>query len=483
METSGLTRAERAARGKAARAAAPRSSHAEFARGAGDPSPLTLLAEQDETRVPELLPIRYDRMAVSAFTYFRGAALPMAADLARTPRTGLEVQVCGDAHLMNFGLFASPERRMVFDINDFDETLRGPWEWDVKRLAASLEIAARDNGFPAKRRAGIVVSAVAEYRRAMREFSGWTALRVWYAHADVREIKAMYADKLGASRRESLARDVRKAGARSNLGALRRFAHVREGRLRIAAEPPLIVPVDQLTGPGAGEQPAELTAMLGEILASYRDTLEPERRAVLDRYRYVDLARKVVGVGSVGTRCWMALLLGNDERDPLFLQAKEAGPSVLERFVGRSRYRNAGKRVVVGQRLMQTVSDVFLGWVRADSFDGGRRDFYFRQLRDGKGSADVESMTPKGMLAYGRLCGWTLARAHARTGDPVALAAYLGSGTRFDNAVGEFARGYADQNERDHAVLRKRIAAGAIATASEQGSARRCRTGAPQPDR
>ncbi|ASR36068.1 hypothetical protein BAY61_14840 [Prauserella marina] len=469
METSRLTRAERAARGKAARAVAPRSSHAEFARPEGAPSPLTLLAGQDETRVPELLPIRYARMAASAFTYFRGAALPMAADLARTPSTGLEVQVCGDAHLMNFGLFASPERRMVFDINDFDETLRGPWEWDVKRLAASLEIAARDNGYPAKRRTGIVVSAVAEYRRAMREFSGWTALRVWYAHADVREIRAMYADKLGASRRENLKRDVRKAGARNNLGALRRFAHVREGRLCIAAEPPLIVPVDQLTGTEAGlaegGEPGALTAMLGDILSSYRATLEPERRAVLDRYRYVDLARKVVGVGSVGTRCWMALLLGNDEHDPLFLQAKEAGPSVLERFVGPSRYRNAGKRVVVGQRLMQTVSDVFLGWVRADSFDGGRRDFYFRQLRDGKGSADVESMTPKGMLAYGRLCGWTLARAHARTGDPVALAAYLGSGARFEEAIGEFARGYADQNERDHVALRERIASGSIAAA------------------
>ncbi|PXY25903.1 hypothetical protein BAY59_20265 [Prauserella coralliicola] len=454
------TRADRAAEGKAARAAAPRSSHAEFTRDPVRVDPLALLARQDATRVPELVPIRYGRMAVSPFTYFRGAALPMAADLATTPRTGLTVQACGDAHLLNFGMFASPERRMVFDINDFDETLPGPWEWDVKRLAASLEIAARDNGHPPRDRRAVVLACVAEYRRATREFAASTALDVWYAHADVESVRAAYAGRLGAARRRKLAHNVAKARTRTNLGALRRFAEARDGGLRIVPDPPLIVPIDDVAGEGQHRE--EVRGRLASVVKAYRATLEPERRALLDRYRMVDIARKVVGVGSVGTRCWMVLLLGNDEHDPLFLQAKEAGASVLAEFTAPSRFGNEGRRVVVGQRLMQTVSDIFLGWVRVEGFDGRTRDFYLRQLRDWKGSAETESMNPAVLRVYGRLCAWTLARAHARTGDAIAIGAYLGSGATFDEAVADFAAAYADQNERDHAALVAAIAKGRV---------------------
>ncbi|MBK1787052.1 DUF2252 domain-containing protein [Prauserella cavernicola] len=455
------TREERAARGKAARAVAPRSSHAEFTR---DPAvdPLALLAQQDASRVPGLVPIRYGRMAVSPFTYYRGAALPMAADLASTPRSGLTVQACGDAHLMNFGVFASPERRLVFDINDFDETLPGPWEWDIKRLAASLEVAARENGYTVQQCRSVVLAAGAEYRRAIRGFAASTALAVWYAHADVDTVRAMYADQIGAGRRRKLARNVARAHTKDNLGALRRFASVTDGRLRINPDPPLIERMEDLAG-AEHQDPDQLWAQLIGVVKAYRGSLEPERRALLDRYRVVDMAHKVVGVGSVGTRCWMVLLLGNDESDPLFLQAKEAGRSVLAPYAGASRYGNEGRRVVVGQRLMQTVSDVFLGWVRVEGFDGRTRDFYVRQLRDWKGSAETEGMKPAALQVYGRLCAWTLARAHARTGDVVALAAYLGSRSVFEEAIASFASAYADQNEKDHTELLSAITAGKIA--------------------
>lgn len=447
----GLTTTERAAMGKAARSVVPRSRHAEFTRHPNAPTPLELLAGQDTHRVPELVPIRYERMALSPFGYFRGAALPMASDLAGTPRTGFVVQACGDAHLSNFGLFASPERRLVFDINDFDETLPGPWEWDVKRLAASLEIAGRDNGFPRKRRSEVVAATTAEYRRAMREFARWTVLRVWYVHADVETVRANYGGELSAARRKKLSHTTAKARARDQLGALHKFTERGEGGPRIASDPPLVVRVEDLGVPGARVD--ELISDLRRMLSTYRDTLEPERRLLLDRYRVVDFAREVVGVGSVGTRCWMLLMLGKDDQDPLFLQAKEAGPSVLEAYVGPTTFDNSGQRVVVGQRLMQAVSDVFLGWVRVTGLDGRTRDFYVRQLRDWKGSADVETLDPPGMLAYGRLCAWTPARAHARTGDAIAIGSYLGSGTSFDSAIAEFAATYADQNERDHAAL------------------------------
>jgi uncharacterized protein (DUF2252 family) len=452
-----LSREERVARGRAARTEVPRSSHAEFAPGPDRPDPVALLETQAETRVPELLPIRYGRMALSPFTFFRGAALPMASDLAGTPRSGLTVQACGDAHLANFGLFASPERRLVFDINDFDETLPGPWEWDVKRLAASLEVAARSNDFSTKVRRDIVLASVAAYRGAMREFAGMTALEVWYAHADMAEVRARIEPRLAHRGRKALARSLAKARTKDNLGALSRFAGVADGKPGIVGDPPLIVPMRDLVGDAA-----QATDQLRGMLESYRTSLGHDRRALLDQYELVDFARKVVGVGSVGTRAYMALMLGTDESDPLFLQAKEAGPSVLEAFAGTSEYDNCGQRVVVGQRLMQTVSDIFLGWVRVKGFDGRTRDFYLRQLRDWKGSAEIESMVPEGVRAYGELCGWTLARAHARSGDRIAIAAYLGSSPAFDVAVREFADAYADQTERDHRLLVEAIDSGRI---------------------
>jgi uncharacterized protein (DUF2252 family) len=456
-------REQRVARGKAARAEVPRSSHAEFTAGPERSDPLALLERQALTRVPELLPIRYGRMAASAFAFYRGAALPMASDLARTPRSGLMVQACGDAHLANFGLFASPERNLVFDINDFDETVPGPWEWDVKRLATSLEIAARTNSFSGKERRSIVLASVAAYRRAMRGFAAMDTLAVWYAHLDIEKITALTDVQLHNRQRKEMARIASKARTKDNLGALGRFAATTDGVTRIRPEPPLVVPVRELVGSSAEADAAE--EMLRAVLNSYRETLEPERRVLLDQYRLVDTARKVVGVGSVGTRSWMLLLLGDDgddDVDPLFLQAKEAGPSVLEEFVGASEYQNSGQRVVVGQRLMQAVSDIFLGWVRVDGFDGQPRDFYLRQLRDWKGSLDPETMLPVGLQAYGEVCGWTLARAHARSGDRIALAAYLGKSDAFDVAVHEFAGAYADQNERDHRQLVEAIGSGRI---------------------
>jgi uncharacterized protein (DUF2252 family) len=453
------TRDERMDRGRSARRAVPRAGQAEFTPAPDRPDPLSLLEKQAQHRVQELLPIRYGRMAASPFAYFRGAALPMASDLAGTRSTGFVVQCCGDAHMTNFGVFASPERRLVFDVNDFDETLPGPWEWDVKRLATSLEIAGRDNGYPTKARREIVTAGVAAYRRAMREFADMTTLEVWYARADMDSVQARVDEHLNRERRKRLARSMAKARTRDNLGALARYAGVKDGDAAILADPPLVVPVADLAG--AGMDPAQLMSQLRDMLMDYRECLEPERRTLLDQYRLVDFARKVVGVGSVGTRAFIALLLGDDDRDPLFLQAKEAGPSVLEEFVGASEY-DPGRRVVVGQRLMQAVGDIFLGWVRVQGFDGQSRSFYVRQLRDWKGSADVEVMVPKGMLAYGELCGWTLARAHARTGDRVAIASYLGAGTTFERAVAEFARAYADLNDLDYRALVDAISSGRI---------------------
>jgi uncharacterized protein (DUF2252 family) len=382
----------------------------------------------------------------------------MAADLARAPRTGLEVQLCGDAHLSNFGAFAAPDRRLVFSVNDFDETLPGPFEWDVKRLVASFAVAARDRGFDAARRTAIELAAARSYREAMRGFAGQRGLEVWYARADVEEIRARYENT--AQRRKRLARGLAKARTRDNIGALARFTAVVDGERRFVAEPPLVVPVRDLV-PEANER-RTLEEGLSGIVRGYRDSLPLERRALLDQYRPVDLARKVVGVGSVGTRSWMVLLLGRDADDPLFLQAKEAGPSVLEQFLGPDPHRNHGERVVTGQRLMQAVGDILLGWHRTTGIDGRRRDFYLRQLRDWKGSVEVEAMVPSGLRMYAELCGWTLARAHARSGDRIAIAAYLGSSTRFDQALVRFAEFYADQNERDHGALVDAIAAGRI---------------------
>jgi uncharacterized protein (DUF2252 family) len=457
-----LTVAERAARGKAARKEVPRSSHATFEPPANRRDPIRLLQRQAKTRVPELVPIRYGRMLVSPFTFYRGAALIMASDLSATPRSGLTVQCCGDAHLSNFGAFASPERRLVFDINDFDETLPGPWEWDVKRLAASMLIAARDSGFPVKDQDQIVLDTVEEYRSAMARFAAMKNLDVWYAHLDVegtiQELASQFKKKV-VKRAE---KQVAKARTKDSMSAFSKLTHMVEGEPRIVAEPPLIVPIEDLAhGEGIGSK--ELFDALHQLLRSYRETLEHDRRILLEEFRLADFARKVVGVGSVGTRAWIALMLGRDGQDPLFLQMKEAEASVLEQFLGASEFENHGERVVCGQRLMQATSDIFLGWLHVPEGEGGLpRDFYGRQLKDWKGSAEIEQMVPKGMSQYGRLCGWTLARAHARSGDRIAIASYLGSGPSFDRAIVEFSNAYAEQNERDHRALVEAVDAGRI---------------------
>jgi uncharacterized protein (DUF2252 family) len=462
---SRLSPAERAARGKAARAEVPLDSHAAFDPAADRPDPVSLLEQQAESRVPELLPVRYGRMMVSPFTYFRGAALSMASDLATTPVSGLAVQACGDAHLSNFGIFGSPERNLVFDINDFDETLPGPWEWDVKRLAASLEVAARDNGFPGKRRREIVLATVASYRRAMRDFAAMTNLDVWYAHADIDQMRAQFESQLKARQRTAVDSGLARARSRDSMQEVAKLTHLVAGRLRIIADPPLLVPIADLV-PEQGDRTG-LESELAGLIAKYRRTLATDRRFLLEQFEFADMARKVVGVGSVGTRCWIVLMLGRDESDPLFLQVKEAGPSVLSAFVGASKYANQGQRVVAGQRLMQASSDIFLGWQRTDAGDGVRRDFYVRQLRDWKLSLEIDTILPRDMRMYGELCGWTLARAHARSGDRVAIAAYLGGSDVFDQAITEFVAAYANQNERDHDALIAAAASGRVTAERE----------------
>jgi uncharacterized protein (DUF2252 family) len=429
------------------------------------PDPVSLLEQQAASRVPELVPVRYGRMLVSPFTFFRGAALGMATDLAGTPSSGLTVQACGDAHLSNFGIFASPERRLVFDINDFDETLPGPWEWDIKRLAASLEVAARGNACTRPERREIVLSCITRYRTAMRRFAGMTNLDVWYAHAELDELQAQYQSLLDARQRKAVETDAAKAMTRDSMQAFSKLTHIVDAKPRIIASPPLIVPLADLLSAEADSTGVE--QQLTGLLASYRRTLATDRRHLLGQFEYVDTARKVVGVGSVGTRCWIVLLLGRDQEDPLFLQVKEAQRSVLAPFAGASRYTNQGQRVVAGQRLMQASSDIFLGWQRVPAgLDGVARDFYVRQLRDWKLSIDIETMLPQGMRIYGELCGWTLARAHARSGDRIAIAAYLGGGDVFDQAITRFAAAYADQTERDHAALAEAAKSGRISVES-----------------
>jgi uncharacterized protein (DUF2252 family) len=455
-----LTVAERAAHGKAARAEVPRSSHAEYEPPARRTDPIKLLERQAKTRVPELVPIRYGRMLVSPFTFYRGAAMIMASDLADTPRSGLMVQCCGDAHLSNFGVFASPERRLVFDLNDFDETLPGPWEWDVKRLAVSMLIAAQSNGFTAADQDRIVLETVRGYRTAMLGFAPMKDLDVWYARLDIEGV----IDELGSQLKPSMTRRAKKglakARTKDSMSAFSKLVRVVDGEARILADPPLIVPMADLV---EGRRRDELFGELQALLLSYRETLQDDRRILLEQFRLVDFARKVVGVGSVGTRAWIALLLGRDGEDPLFLQMKEAEASVLEEFLAPSEFENHGERVVAGQRLMQASSDIFLGWVHVEEgIDGKRRDFYARQLKDWKGSAEIEQMVPKGLIAYGRLCGWTLARAHARSGDRIAIAAYMGKGTTFDRALLEFSYAYAEQNERDYKALAQAVESGRI---------------------
>ncbi|MFY9650100.1 MAG: DUF2252 domain-containing protein [Trebonia sp.] len=433
---------------------------------ASRPDPITLLEEQAKARVPELVPVRWGRMMVSPFTYYRGAALPMASDLATTPVSGLTVQACGDAHLSNFGVFGSAERNLVFDVNDFDETLPGPWEWDVKRLAASMEVAARSNGFSDKQRRKIVAGTVAGYRQAMRDFAGMSQLGIWYARADIDQLRAQLESKMDDRQRKLVAKSAAKARTRDSMEELGKLTTTVDGQLRIMADPPLLVPIEDLLADPS--QRSALESEIHSIMSKYRRTLATDRRYLIDQYEFVHMARKVVGVGSVGTRCWIVLMLGRDESDPLFLQVKEAEESVLSRFLGASEFANMGQRVVAGQRLMQASSDIFLGWHRvAAGLDGKQRDFYVRQLRDWKFSLDVDAMVPGGMRMYGEVCGWTLARAHARSGDAIAIAAYLGGSDVFDQAIAQFADAYADQNERDHEAVLEAVKAGRIV--AEQG--------------
>ncbi len=453
------TVSESVSRGRAARRLVPRSSHATFEPSADRPDPVALLERQAQTRVPDLVPIRHGRMLVSPFAFFRGAAAIMAHDLASTPRTGLDVQCCGDAHLSNFGVFASPERRLVFDLNDFDETLPGPWEWDVKRLAVSMLIATQSNGFRTKDQRRAVLDTVSAYRTAMLDFATMHSLGVWYSRFEIESLLSQYASQFAPKTVKQTEKTLARARTKDSISALSKLTYVVDGETRIVDQSPLIVPVERIA---EGTARDEIFDRLHEILRTYRDTLPLERRRLVEQFRLVDLARKVVGVGSVGTRCWIALLLGPDGKEPLFLQVKESEPSVLEQFVGESGFSNHGERVVVGQRLTQASSDIFLGWLRADAGDGVERDFYCRQLKDWKGSAEIEHMLPDGMAAYGTLCGWTLARAHARTGDRVAIAAYLGNGASFDRAILAFSEAYAAQNERDYATLLAGVESGRI---------------------
>jgi uncharacterized protein (DUF2252 family) len=445
--------------GKRARKLAPRSSQAAWKPGPDRVGPLEVLAEQDETRVPELVPVRYGRMLASAFTFYRGAAGIMAADLAASPDSGLRVQLCGDAHLSNFGVFQAPDRRLVFDINDFDETLPGPFEWDVKRLAASVAIGARDRGFTGSESEAAVLSAVSTYRTAMSEFASMGELDVWYARLDVEAAASQWQGEVGKAERRRLEKNLDKARNKGSLRALKKLTETVDGHIRIADRPPLLVPIDKLAE-REGRDPAEIRGLIEGLLGTYRDSLDDQAQVLAERYRYVDAAHKVVGVGSVGTRAWIALLLGRDEQDPLFLQMKEAGPSVLEPFAGASKFRNHGHRVVAGQRLTQAASDVLLGWLTVEGIDGMKRDFYVRQLWDGKGSAEIETMSAETMATYAGLCGWSLARAHARTGDRRAIAAYLGHGDKFDHAIAEFSEAYADQNQADYEVVKDAERAG-----------------------
>jgi uncharacterized protein (DUF2252 family) len=458
--------AERTERGRAARAECPRASHAAFELAPGR-DPVAILEAQSAARVQEVVPLRYGRMLVSPFTFYRGAAAVMAHDLATTPRTGLDAQLCGDAHLANVGGFASPERKLVVDLNDFDETLPGSFEWDVKRLAASFEVAGRDRDFTDAQRTKAVLSAVRAYRGWMRELAAASNLDVWYAQLDVEKIQERLREQEDHRQAKTVAQSAAKARTKDSLKAFAKLTTEVDGERRIVSDPPLIVPLQDLAE-DAGVTSERMIEGLHDLFRRYRRTLLPDRRHILEQFRWIDVARKVVGVGSVGTRCWIVLFVGRDGDDPLFLQVKEANASVLEPYLGKSKYANHGQRVVLGQRLMQSASDIFLGWVRAEeTLDGVPRDFYFRQLWDWKASVDLDAILPRGLEIYGDVCGFLLARAHARSGDRVAIASYLGKGDAFDRALLEFATAYADQNERDHAALREAARTGRIVVEEE----------------
>jgi uncharacterized protein (DUF2252 family) len=466
-----LSDSESKEKGKQARASVPRDSHATFTPSPDRPDPVSLLEEQAVSRVPELVPIRYGRMLVSPFTFYRGAALIMASDLSTTPRSGLTAQICGDAHLSNFGVFGSPERSLVFDCNDFDETLPGPWEWDVKRLAASIVVAARGRGFAKDVRTDAIVGLGRVYREAMREMAGMSTLDVWYSHVDIENVLALLKAQAAATGSKNEARMaatttkvIAKARTKDTMKALDKLTTVVDGQRRIVSDPPLVVPADELFPELQKDAQVEI---FHELLRRYRASLPTDRRHLIEQYQFTDMARKVVGVGSVGTRVWILLLHGPNPDDVLFLQAKEAEASVLERFTKKSQYANHGARVVAGQRLMQASSDIFLGWQRTEGLDGTPHDYYVRQLQDWKGSVDTDYAIPAGMTAYGELCAHTLARAHARSGDRIAIAAYLGNNSTFEKALAKFAESYADQNERDYEEFASACASGRLH--AEQG--------------
>ncbi|HEX4525998.1 MAG TPA: DUF2252 domain-containing protein [Gaiellaceae bacterium] len=452
------TEAARAAKGKAARAATPRSRHADWEAPADRPSPVDLLEQQAQTRVPELVPIRYGRMLVTPFTFYRGAAYLMASDLSSLPKSGLNVQLCGDAHLSNFGAFAAPDRRLVFSINDFDETHPGPFEWDVKRLVASFAVAGRDRGYDEKQREAVNLAVAGSYREAISRYAGMKNLDLWYTRVDVEDLLTAFQALATTKERKRAEKNLAKTRSKDSLRAFSKLTEIVDGEPRIIADPPVITPIEEI----AGDRLDELEEFLRGVIRNYRRTLTGDRRRLLERYRYVHAARKVVGVGSVGTRAFIMLLLGRDENDPLFLQFKEAEASVLEPFLTKSEFANHGQRVVEGQRLTQAASDIMLGYIRAEGYDRVKRDYYVRQLWDAKGSALVELMEPSVMEYYGNACGAELARAHARSGDAIEIASYLGTSDTFDRAVSRFAESYADQNERDYETLTKAVEAGKI---------------------
>jgi uncharacterized protein (DUF2252 family) len=460
---------ERRAQGKRARDQATPDSHAGWKPAADRPDPVALLEEQDATREQDLVPVRHGRMMVSPFTFYRGAAKIMAADLKDTPRAGLNAQLCGDAHLSNFGLFASPERALLFDVNDFDETLPGPFEYDVKRMSASFTIAARNNGFTKAETREATMTSVSAYREAMAGFAQMGVMDIWYAHLSEEQLGAAIKDaarsqtdkeqKKEAKRGQKRAKKVAlKAHTRDSLQALSKLAEKVDGRYRIVSQPPIVIPARDL-GASFGMSADELQHTIHEQLRAYRATLQDDRRQLLERFEVIDVARKVVGVGSVGTRAFIALLQGRDDQDPLFLQVKEATSSVLEDHLPKSRFRQPGERVVQGQRMMQAASDIYLGWTKGAE---ANRFLYWRQLRDMKGSLEVEAMRPMGLNFYARTCGWTLARAHARSGDPIAIAAYLGKSDGFDRSVTNFSERYADQNEKDYQAFVEGVRSGRL---------------------
>ena len=457
--TATLRSTQSAELGRQARQDVPRSAHAEWEPAAWRADPVELLVAQAATRVEELVPIRYGRMVVSPFALYRGAAAVMANDLSRTPSSGIAVQACGDAHISNFGVFGAPDRRVVFSPNDFDETLPGPWEWDVKRMAASVEIAGREIGLPAKRRLEIVGGCVRQYREAMRRFAEMSHLDVFYERLNASELVERFGGTLGRSERITFSKPFARARRKNSVRAVKKLTERVGGELRFRHVPPLLVPFRELFDAADARDEGEY---IRELLGEYAESLAPDRRYLFGSYRFLDMARKVVGVGSVGTRAWVFLLVGRDGKDPLVLQAKQAQASVLEPHLGASEFENHGERVVRGQRLSQAASDIFLSWSRSEGLDGSEYDFYVRQLWDWKGSADLSAFTESGLSAYTRACGWSLARMHARSGDRLAIAAYLGAGPAFERAIARFAAAYADQNERDHRRLTEAIEAGEV---------------------